>query len=210
MIARPTPPRGTAITREPANAVTIHLLEAAAADEHGLVNRLTALVNGVHAAAEAGMWRTEAKRTTAAELAEHVRGREIAVARAGEEVLGSVRIWDVGDGRSEFGLLATAPEHRGRGIGSALVRFAQRHTNGRGRRAMRLELLVPRGSTHPEKQKLDAWYRRIGYRGEHRQRRQRLSTAVPLLCTPCDFVVYEKPLTAAPPRAKTDVSNTTQ
>ncbi len=157
------------------------------------------------------MWRTEAKRTTAAELAEHIRGREIAVARAGEEILGSVRIWDVGDGRTEFGLLATAPEHRGRGIGSALVRFAERHTHRRGRRAMRLELLVPRGWTHPEKQKLDAWYRRIGYRA--------VSTAsvdsahprlAPLLCTPCDFVVYEKTLPAAPPDANTDVSNTTQ
>ncbi len=72
-------------------------------------------------------------------------------------------------------------------------------------------MLVPRGWTHPEKQKLDAWYRRIGYRA--------VSTAsvdsayprlAPLLCTPCDFVAYEKPLTAAPPGAKTDVSNTTQ
>jgi len=90
------------------------------------------------------------------------------------------------------------PEHRGRGTGSALVRFAERHSHGRGRRATRLELLVPRGWTHPEKRKLDAWYRRIGYGA--------VSTAsvdsayprlAPLLCTPCDFVVYEKPLTAA-------------
>ena len=83
-------------------------------------------------------------------------------------------------------------------LGARSSGFAERHSHGRGRRATRLELLVPRGWTHPEKRKLDAWYRRIGYGA--------VSTAsvdsayprlAPLLCTPCDFVVYEKPLTAA-------------
>lgn len=68
---------------------------------------------------------------------------------------------------------------------------------------MRIEVLVPRGWTHPEKQRLDAWYCRIGY--------QAASTAsvegaypqlAPLLATPCDFTVYEKPLAAEPARRR--------
>jgi hypothetical protein len=62
-------------------------------------------------------------------------------------------------------------------------------------RAIRLELLVPRDWRHPSKEALKVWYTRIGYR--------RVGTCsvddtypqlAPLLATPCDLDLYEKPL----------------
>jgi hypothetical protein len=65
---------------------------------------------------------------------------------------------------------------------------------------MQLELLVPRGRSHPTKEFLHAWYTRIGYRPVRTASiEESHPQLVPLLATPCDFVVYRKPLTAASP-----------
>jgi GNAT superfamily N-acetyltransferase len=173
----------------------VRLLEADAGDDAALVERLAALVNEAYAAAERGLWRDGWSRTRASDLAELVRAREIAIAVRQARVVGSVRVRDVADGAGEFGLLASASDQRGTGIGRALVAFAEDHGRVRGLRAMRLELLVPRGWRHPDKEHLRAWYGRLGYR--------RTGTAdvaepyphlVPLLATACDIETYEKPL----------------
>ena len=60
---------------------------------------------------------------------------------------------------------------------------------------MQLELLVPREWRHPGKELLRAWYSRLGYRrirtGSSEDSYPNLA---PLLATPCDIDVYEKPL----------------
>ncbi|HZC14808.1 MAG TPA: hypothetical protein VE270_12385 [Thermoleophilaceae bacterium] len=82
-------------------------------------------------------------------------------------------------------------------MGRALVAFAEEQSRERGRRAMQLELLVPRAWLHPSKEFLKAWYGRMGYR---LVRTGRMDDAyphlAPLLATPCDFTIYEKPLRA--------------
>jgi len=93
-------------------------------------------------------------------------------------------------------MLAAAPAHRGAGVGRALLAFAERHSRGRGRTLMQLELLVPRQWRHPSKEEfLRAWYGRLGYR------LVRTTTLdedyphlAPLLATACDLEIHEKPL----------------
>jgi hypothetical protein len=51
----------------------------------------------------------------------------------------------------ELGLLAAHPERRGDGLGRELVRFAEELSLQRGLATMQLELLVPRGWSHPTK-----------------------------------------------------------
>ena len=64
---------------------------------------------------------------------------------------------------------------------------------------MQLELLVPRTWRHPSKVFLDGWYRRIGYRVIRRTSVEELQPDLaPLLATPCEFAVYEKPLYGRP------------
>jgi ribosomal protein S18 acetylase RimI-like enzyme len=173
----------------------VRLLEAAAGDDAALVERLAALVNEAYAAAERGLWRDGWSRTRGSDLAELIRARELAVAVRQARVVGCIRVRDLADDAGEFGLLASASDRRGMGIGRALVAFAEEHGRGRGLRAMRLELLVPREWRHPDKELLRAWYSRLGY--------LLIGTAdvaepyphlVPLLATPCDIETYEKPL----------------
>jgi GNAT superfamily N-acetyltransferase len=163
--------------------------------DNGAVAEVTDLVNRVYAGAEEGLWRDGASRTTLAETERCVRGGEIAVARLNGRIVGSVRVRRLDDGLGEFGMLAAEPAHQGIGIGRRLIGFAERLTRERGLETMQLELLVPKTWTHPNKKLLHEWYTRLGYRiirvaavDEH------YPALVPLLATPCDFVIYHKNL----------------
>jgi GNAT superfamily N-acetyltransferase len=163
-------------------------------DDAGLAERLADLVNEVYAASEAGLWHG-GQRTSAAEMAELVHAGEIGAATVNGAIAGCIRVREFDDATAEFGILAADPERRGAGIGTALVAFAERLARERGRRAMRLELLVPREWQHPSKAFLDAWYTRIGYRAiQRRSVHEAHPELAPELATPCDFVVFEKRL----------------
>jgi GNAT superfamily N-acetyltransferase len=164
-------------------------------DDRPLVEELVDLINGVYATAERGLWREGMARTTADELASLIRSREIVVAIREDRIVGSVCVRDVSGEHSEFGMLAAVPDERGTGVGNALLDFIERASRGRGMRAMQLELLVPRGWSHPGKEFLRSWYGRRGYR---LVRAGPLGDAyphlAPRLAMPCDLEVHQKPL----------------
>jgi ribosomal protein S18 acetylase RimI-like enzyme len=173
----------------------VRLLEPAAADDGTLVAQLASLINDVYLAAESGLWRPGATRTTAPEVAELIRAGQIVVASRDGEVVGSMRVRDVAGDASEFGMLAAAPAHRSAGVGRALLDFAERRGRERGRRAIRLELLVPRTWSHPAKEFLSAWYGRRGYQIVRTEPLESVYPHLaPLLATPCDLQIREKPL----------------
>jgi GNAT superfamily N-acetyltransferase len=178
----------------------IELLPAGEADDRRVVGEIADLVNRVYAVAEEGLWVDGAARTTSSEVAEMVAAGEIAAARADGRIIGSVRVQQLDDRVGEFGMLVADPARRGEGIGRELIRFAEELSRGRGLGVMQLELLFPRDWSHPAKEFLHAWYTRIGYEPA---RRGDLGDAyphlAPLLATPCDFVIYEKPLASNAP-----------
>ena len=175
--------------------IAVRLLEPEESADPALVEQLTDLINRVYAAAEEGLWLDGATRTNASEVAGLIAAGEIAVATRNGDILGSVRIHDVARDASEFGILVADPERRGSGIGVALLDFVEARSRDRGLRAMQLELLVPREWDHPSKEFLKAWYGRRGYRvirtGSIEDAHPHLA---PLLATPCDMLVWEKPL----------------
>ena len=180
---------------ESADALVVRLLEPAAAYDGTLVAQLTSMINDVYLASESGLWRPEATRTTASEVAELIRAGQIVVASRDGEVVGSVRVHDAADGASESGMLVAAPAHRGTGVGRALLGFVERRGHERGLRAIRLELLVPRTWSHPSKEFLSAWYGRRGYQIVRTERLDGpYPHLAPLLATPCDLQIREKPL----------------
>ena len=186
--------------RRSADTVAVRLLDPAAGGDAGLVEQLSELINGVYATAEHGLWRDGATRTTPSELAGLIEAREIAVATVGGRLVGAVRVQAISDATGEFGMLVADPEYRGIGVGRALIAFAERHSRDRGLRAMQLELLVPRTWRHPSKVFLDYWYRRIGYRVIRTISLDDMYAELsPLLATPCELVVYEKPLEGMKP-----------
>ncbi len=177
--------------------IVITLLEPAQSHDAELVEHVAQLINRVYVTAESGLWRDGATRTTAAEVAMFIEASEIAIATRDGQLAGCVHLHDVADDTSEFGMLVAAPEQRGTGVGRALVDYAELHSRERGLRAIQLELLVPRTWQHPSKEFLKDWYGRRGYRvirtitidDTHPH-------LAPLLATPCDLQVHEKPLLA--------------
>lgn len=175
--------------------VEISFAPTGAADDGAFVAATTDLVNRVYTDAEKGIWREGAERTHPAEVAGIVRAGELAVARLGGHLVGAARVQRLAGGEGEFGMLVASPDHRGIGLGRRLVDFAEGWARDQGATTMRLELLVPREWTHPVKAFLHEWYTRIGYRpvrttdfaGDY-------PSLAPLLATPCDFVIYHKPL----------------
>jgi GNAT superfamily N-acetyltransferase len=183
------------------------MLPAATAADPRLVSEITDLVNEVYAAAEAGLWIDGAARTTTVEVQQMIAANEVAVARVDDRVVGAVRIQQLDGSVGEFGMLVTHPAHRGEGVGRELVSFAEELSGRRGLATMQLEVLLPRGWSHPTKEVLMAWYTRLGYRpvraGSMDESYPQLA---PLLATPCDFAVYHKPLksVADPERSLVD------
>jgi GNAT superfamily N-acetyltransferase len=175
--------------------IGIRLLPTAAGDDANVTLRIARLINEVYAVAEDGLWIDGATRTTAAEVAELIRAGEIAVARLRGRIVGCVRIQRLDEQTGEFGMLVADAAHRGVGIGRELVRFAERKCSAEGLSTVQLELLVPRGWTHPTKEFLAAWYTRIGYRVARTGTIDEAYPALaPLLATPCDFVINQKAL----------------
>lgn len=183
---------GTVTTTEP---LDIAVLPPAVADDGALTAELTDLINGVYAIAEAGLWVEGASRTTAERVTELVRCGQIAVARVAGQIVGCVRVQLLGGGVGEFGMLAVIPSSRGTGIGRELVRFAEHAAKRERCDVMQLEVLVPRGWSHPSKEFLTDWYTRSGYAlarvGAIEESHPELA---PLLATPCDCMVYRRPL----------------
>lgn len=175
--------------------VDISLVPPHAAGDGAFLAATTDLVNRVYADAEKGIWREGAERTGPDELAGIVRAGELAVARLDGHLAGAVRVRRLDSGEGEFGMLVASPDHRGIGLGRRLVDFAEGWARGQGATTMQLELLLPREWDHPVKEFLREWYTRIGYRPVRRASLADDYPALePLLATPCDFVVYHKPL----------------
>lgn len=170
-------------------------MDIAPLEDERLAPTLSDLVNAVYAVAEEGIWQPGAERTTPGEIAGLIRAGEIVVATRDGEPRGMVRLHDVSKDTAEFGLLVADPAERNTGIGRALLDYAEADSRDRGLKTMQLELLVPRGWTHPSKQFLKAWYGRRGYR---QVRTERFDEAyphlAPHLATPCDLEVHAKPL----------------
>jgi GNAT superfamily N-acetyltransferase len=179
------------------NHPKIDVLPLTKAKDPRLVAEVTDLVNRVYADAEAGLWVPGATRTTTTELEEMITSHQIALARMDGQLVGCIRIRQLDGSVGELGMLAAHPERRGEGIGRDMVRFAEELSLTRGLATMRLGLLVPRGWPHPTKVFLHAWCTRIGYRPVRtRAVEESYPHLAPLLVTPCDLVVYHKPLIA--------------
>lgn len=174
----------------------IAVLAANIANDQRLIAGITDLVNQVYADAEAGLWVKGTTRTTETEIRELIASHQIALAQVDRRPVGCIRIKQLDSALSMFGMLAVHPEHRGEGVGRDLVRFAEELSLRRGLATMQLELLVPRSWSHPIKDSLHDWYTRLGYQPVRTATfEEEYPRLAPLLATPCDFVVYHKPLT---------------
>jgi ribosomal protein S18 acetylase RimI-like enzyme len=102
-------------------------------------------------------------------------------------------------GTADLGLISTATDYWGSGIGRELVRSAEELMHSRGVSTMQLELLVPKGWVHPEKDKLRAWYIRLGYRVVRTAPFEQIAAHLaPQLAAACEMLIFHKSLTQVP------------
>lgn len=159
------------------------------------IKRLSDLINEVYDDAESGMWKRKGTRTNPAEVERLLRAQALILAEIDGVLVGSVNINLMRDGVGEFGMLVADLNHRGKGIGLALVDRAENWARDMACHTMRLELLTPRNWTHPSKDFLIKWYSRIGYKPQATEAFEILHPElVPELATECDFTVWYKSL----------------
>jgi GNAT superfamily N-acetyltransferase len=159
------------------------------------VKRLTDVINEVYDDSESGMWKRKGTRTNPAEVERLLRARALILAELDGVLVGSVNVNLMSGGVGEFGMLVADPNHRGKGIGSALVERAENWARDMACHTMRLEILTPRHWSHPSKQFLKTWYSRIGYKPQATEPFEILHPElVHELATECDFTAWHKSL----------------
>ncbi|KAF4512125.1 hypothetical protein G6O67_001305 [Ophiocordyceps sinensis] len=208
---------------------TVEIASALAADDAHLVSQVTALVNTAYAEAETGIFLPSYRRTSPVEIARFIQQGDLALAclgrrlsgasssvsdsadqagGGGRQVIGCVYIKRLSPTLGNFSMLALDARFRGGGLGTGLVRFAERHCRELGCTTVQLELLVPTSFAHAVKLRLQAWYLRMGYRivrlGSFEQDYPDL---VPLLTGPADFRIFEKDI-SSPVTSREAVGNT--
>jgi GNAT superfamily N-acetyltransferase len=159
------------------------------------VKHLSDLINEVYDNAEFCMWKRCGTRTNPAEIERLLSTQALILAELNGTLVGSVNVNLMGDSVGEFGMLVADLNHRGKGIGSALIDRAEYWACSMQCRTMRLELLTPRTWTHPSKEFLKKWYSKIGYRPQATEPFEVLyPDLIPELATDCDFTIWLKPL----------------
>ena len=159
------------------------------------IKHVVDLINRVYDDAESGMWRRPGTRTNPDQVRQLLREKRLILAELNGVIVGSVNVNLLDEMVAEFGMLVADPDHRGLGIGSMLLKAAEEWARSMNRRTMRLELLTPRSWTHPSKEFLKGWYKRIGYAPEFTEPFEKMyPELISELATDCDFTVWHKQL----------------
>jgi GNAT superfamily N-acetyltransferase len=177
----------------------IELLAADEARDQALVEELVGLINDAYAVGEAGLWLEGTTRTRPGEIAEAIRRGGMLAARLDGRLVGCAYVRPLDAGTADLGLISAAPDQWGKGVGRELVRSAEELMRAHGATTMQLELLVPKGWVHPEKERLRSWYTRLGYRVVRSAPFEHVAAHLaPQLAAPCEFLIFHKPLAATP------------
>jgi GNAT superfamily N-acetyltransferase len=170
-------------------------VEVLGSGDEALAGELAGIINDAYAAGEQGLWADDAVRTTAAEMTEAIRQGEMLAARLDDRVVGCARLKPLDERTADLGYISAATDRWGSGVGRQVVQSAEEVSRSRGVTTMQLELLVPRDWTHPEKERLRAWYTRLGYRVVRSAPVEEVAPWAPSkLATPCEFLIFRKSL----------------
>ena len=173
----------------------VKLLARDQARDEVLVEELTRLINAAYAVGEAGLWLEGTTRTEPGEIAEAIRSGGVLAATLEGRLVGCAYVRPLDAGTADLGMVSTAPDQWGRGVGRQLVRSAEELMRSQGVTTIQLELLVPKGWIHPEKDRLRSWYTRLGYRvvrwAPFAEVAAHLASR---LAVPCEFIIFRKRL----------------
>ncbi|KAF5022697.1 hypothetical protein F66182_5245 [Fusarium sp. NRRL 66182] len=170
------------------------------AENEAFVTTLAGIVNEAYTAAEGDIFVPSYQRTSATEVAMFIRNGQLAVAylASNNEPVGCVFVKMMTPERGEFGMFALDAKYQGTGLGRKMITFAEDESRRRGCLMMQVELLVPMTFRHEGKERLLAWYTRLGYKlvklGKFDEDYPDL---VQLLAGPTEYRVFEKSLVSS-------------
>ena len=173
----------------------VNLLAAGEAQNDAIAEELAGLINAAYAVGEAGLWLEGTTRTQPAEIAEAIRSGGVLAASFEGRRVGCAYVRPMDADTADLALISVAPDQWGSGVGRELVRSAEELMRSRGVTTMQLELLVPKGWVHPEKERLRSWYTRLGYEVVRSAPFEQVAAQLaPQLGTPCEFLIFHKRL----------------
>ena len=153
------------------------------------------VINRAYAAGERGLWRDGVRRIAPEAVATAIGAGELLGATDDGRLAGCARVWPVDAATWEIGLISVDPDAWGGGAGRALVAAGEARMRAAGATTAQLHLLVPAGRAHPEKERLRAWYLRLGYAVVRTAPFEEVAShGAGDLATPCAFLVFRKPL----------------
>jgi len=161
-----------------------------------LVEELAGIINAAYAIGEAGLWLEGTTRIRPAEVAEAIRSGGMLVATRKGRPAGCAYVRPLEPGTADLGLISTAPDQWGGGVGSELVRSAEELMRSQGVTTMQLEVLVPTEGVHAQKELLCGWYSKLGYRVVRPAPFEEVVSEhlVSRLAVPCEFLIFHKRL----------------
>jgi GNAT superfamily N-acetyltransferase len=173
----------------------VNLLAAGEAQNEAIAEELAGLINAAYAVGEAGLWLEGTTRTRPAEIAEAIRSGGVLAASLGGRRVGCAYVRPLDADTADLALISAATDQWGNGVGGELVRSAEELMRSRGVTTMQLELLVPKGWVHPEKERLRSWYTRLGYQVVRSAPFEQVAAHLASkLAAPCEFLIFRKRL----------------
>ena len=161
------------------------------------IHTVVDLINRVYLDSEKDFWphNGDYERTNVSEIKTFIKENELIVAKLDNEIIGAVHMYKIDDTTGGYGMLVSAPEKRGLKIGKALMNAIEEWFLNENIQQIQIEILKPAEILHPEKEFIEAWYKRLGYQ---------LISKTPygelypdnshLLRIPCTFYIYKKTL----------------
>jgi GNAT superfamily N-acetyltransferase len=125
--------------------------------------RLFNIIRIAYAETEKEVWGEGYVRVSRENLKQHLEDDEILIALIHDEIVGGLRVYEKEPGCWTFGLLGADFEHKGKGIGRALIAAAEERAKSAGGTEMSIEILRAIDIDTDFKVNLANWYQRLGY-----------------------------------------------
>ena len=127
------------------------------------IKQVTHLINLAYELTEGMMFEPGYQRTNPLEISTLIANSQLIVAEKGGEILGVVKVGQKEDSLATFGMLSVLEKYWGKKIGKALVLASERWAQGRRCSHLEIEILRSHQIPMPHKDRLYAWYEKMGY-----------------------------------------------
>lgn len=174
----------------------IKILQKSAVSEID-INQLTDFINAVYKTSEGEFWPSDNSysRTNTHEILEFISKEEMIIALFDDKIVGSVHVYPIDKAILGFGMLTSSLDYRKMGIGSLLLQEIENFAIKNQYKIIQLELLKPVNFSHPEKEFLEIWYQKWGYKHHETIPHEKLYfKQATMLKFPCKFDIFQKVL----------------